>query len=657
VSETIAPPPSSETPLERHLNDVVAERPDVPKAFLLIVDGERAGRLHLLGAQSMSIGRAPDADIRLDDPSASAHHARILVEGGTFQIEDDASRNGTAVNGTLVTRQVLRHKDAIRIGETNLVFLGSSPEGDLRNFAQQAVGGSNGYTNSGQPGQPAPRPMPLHNPSTALVTTNYGYAHTGLQNPAEGQLMYRGYAPPAEAEPSAEASLVDLIRSVFKLLAILKRNAWVLIPLPLVCALIGWTSFYWLPAGQIAEASIRLTHFTSNISALNEKNDQRQGAAVFFADPEANFARVEVVQKTLNDLGLPDDDQTLGDAAAALTIQSDPESRNVYKAAFTQPTSRALAPPVEFLTRHLENYLREEVEKSIRTLTAESEFLKNQLNSVVAELAAVEDEARAYKEKHLDSIPERATAAFASQESLVSRRQTLETESERLRQQLTNTRQQLARSSSLVTPQQSDVNPLSALLVSKRDAVAKLKAQGLTDQHPQVRAAQIEVTELEKEITNKRTKGLSKLEWETDPRYQQLQQDAERFEGELKVNQSELARLDSQIGAASGKVAMVPQVELKLTDLWRRQGSLQQLRGELFQQHRKTLVQIELETADVHGRYEIVSPPERVNTKTSKFVAQRIGIGLAAGLVLAGLLVSFLEFRRFLRKHPELSAA
>ncbi len=45
------------------------------------------------------LGRSPQATIRLSDPSVSAEHARFFVEGGTVQICDTESKNGTTLNG------------------------------------------------------------------------------------------------------------------------------------------------------------------------------------------------------------------------------------------------------------------------------------------------------------------------------------------------------------------------------------------------------------------------------------------------------------------------------------------------------------------------------------------------------------------------------
>jgi hypothetical protein len=61
------------------------------------------------------IGRAEGVDIRLEDAAVSKQHASIEVMGADHILLDLESSNGTFVNGTRVTRHLLRHNDAIDI--------------------------------------------------------------------------------------------------------------------------------------------------------------------------------------------------------------------------------------------------------------------------------------------------------------------------------------------------------------------------------------------------------------------------------------------------------------------------------------------------------------------------------------------------------------
>jgi pSer/pThr/pTyr-binding forkhead associated (FHA) protein len=66
-----------------------------------------------------TLGRAPTADVRIEDSFASSAHARIFPRGESMYIEDLGSTNGTYLNERqLRTVEELRAGDTIRIGET-----------------------------------------------------------------------------------------------------------------------------------------------------------------------------------------------------------------------------------------------------------------------------------------------------------------------------------------------------------------------------------------------------------------------------------------------------------------------------------------------------------------------------------------------------------
>jgi|APFre7841882724_1041349.scaffolds.fasta_scaffold03301_1 pSer/pThr/pTyr-binding forkhead associated (FHA) protein len=63
----------------------------------------------------LTIGRATDCDVRLEDVAVSKHHAQIEVLGKDYVLRDLGSANGTSVNGQEVTRHLLQHGDLIRV--------------------------------------------------------------------------------------------------------------------------------------------------------------------------------------------------------------------------------------------------------------------------------------------------------------------------------------------------------------------------------------------------------------------------------------------------------------------------------------------------------------------------------------------------------------
>ena len=68
---------------------------------------------------SATMGRAPSADVPIEDPFASSAHARIFPRGQFMYIEDMGSTNGTYLNGRQLRRpEQLKTADVVRIGET-----------------------------------------------------------------------------------------------------------------------------------------------------------------------------------------------------------------------------------------------------------------------------------------------------------------------------------------------------------------------------------------------------------------------------------------------------------------------------------------------------------------------------------------------------------
>jgi hypothetical protein len=69
-----------------------------------------------------TIGRGADADVVVDDPDASRHHARLEAENGIVYVTDLESANGTFLNGRRLRQAIeVRPGDRIDVGTTRLV--------------------------------------------------------------------------------------------------------------------------------------------------------------------------------------------------------------------------------------------------------------------------------------------------------------------------------------------------------------------------------------------------------------------------------------------------------------------------------------------------------------------------------------------------------
>jgi hypothetical protein len=98
----------------------VAQR--APRLVVERASGHDPGMIYDLDGE-LVLGRGDQAEIRLEDPFASARHARIFEQGGIMAIEDLGSTNGTYLNEEpLRTPRPLHPGDRVRIGESEFSF-------------------------------------------------------------------------------------------------------------------------------------------------------------------------------------------------------------------------------------------------------------------------------------------------------------------------------------------------------------------------------------------------------------------------------------------------------------------------------------------------------------------------------------------------------
>lgn len=109
------------------MNDSETKRRDLRPA-LVFLSGELIAVPIPLEREEVILGRALEADVRVNDTQVSRQHARItttkdLVSGkADYTLIDLNSRNGTFLNGHRITLEKLNNGDKIAIGETILRF-------------------------------------------------------------------------------------------------------------------------------------------------------------------------------------------------------------------------------------------------------------------------------------------------------------------------------------------------------------------------------------------------------------------------------------------------------------------------------------------------------------------------------------------------------
>ena len=93
-------------------------------AKIMVTNQGKVLRVVSINNETTRIGRERINHVRIDNPTVSRFHAEIFRRGVCYSIEDKKSRNGTRVNGTLLSVvRSLNDRDIIDIGDLTMTFV------------------------------------------------------------------------------------------------------------------------------------------------------------------------------------------------------------------------------------------------------------------------------------------------------------------------------------------------------------------------------------------------------------------------------------------------------------------------------------------------------------------------------------------------------
>lgn len=96
--------------------------PAVLFGWLVLVQGKNQWKDFPIRKTKISLGRAPECDIVLDDEHLSGKHASLKLVDNAWHLTDLDSGNGTFVNEKEISRVQLSDNDIIKAGNTILKF-------------------------------------------------------------------------------------------------------------------------------------------------------------------------------------------------------------------------------------------------------------------------------------------------------------------------------------------------------------------------------------------------------------------------------------------------------------------------------------------------------------------------------------------------------
>jgi pSer/pThr/pTyr-binding forkhead associated (FHA) protein len=131
---------------------------------LTMKEGPMPGQRFEVKGQSVVLGRDPASNIVIDDNEVSRRHARLIVQGSGFAIEDLGSTNGTFVDDQRIrTVAPLSPGASIRLGErVSFSYDVLAPdEAETRDFASTPPTSSQRMSSRAmRRGEPVPPPTP-----------------------------------------------------------------------------------------------------------------------------------------------------------------------------------------------------------------------------------------------------------------------------------------------------------------------------------------------------------------------------------------------------------------------------------------------------------------------------------------------------------------
>ena len=100
----------------------IVQRTRKSNAWFIARKGSQAGQSFDLSGEQITLGRAPESGVKLNDIGVSREHAAIQLKNGRYVLCDVGSTGGTLVNGKLLSGLPLKEGGSITVGASQLVF-------------------------------------------------------------------------------------------------------------------------------------------------------------------------------------------------------------------------------------------------------------------------------------------------------------------------------------------------------------------------------------------------------------------------------------------------------------------------------------------------------------------------------------------------------
>jgi uncharacterized protein involved in exopolysaccharide biosynthesis len=592
-------------------------RPDrsVP-AYLLVCMGANVGHRYPIGAAEVTIGRSDRCDIHLDDDRVSSRHAELVRRAGRYRLYDLGSSNGTLVNAQRVEEIDLRDGDLVQVGYTVFRYVGGEALEQHRPFGVQ---------------QREPDPMPM----------GAFRAQQGVGAPWAGG----GAAQVRPRSDEDEVSFAEMVAQLRRIIAFFWPYRKLIMALAVIGLVGGTVSAIAMPPRVAAFFDVRL-HSKASTNPLERFESTN---VEFFRSAATTFRSTGLIAKTLAALGEVDPSaERLERVQEALSFDNtgNDQSAQTYTGGFRGETPEQ---SLNFLQTHVKLYLDAEIEKTLKIIKAQVEFLASQLEENEKELRSTETKLLAFKKENIDGLPDQARQYYDYLFELQKKESDLESEVNRLEAEAAVDARRLHSETPLVESRVLATRPYHQSIVEVNRQLAEARSRGLADDHPDVRQLKLKLEELRRLASDaERSTDDTEVERSRNPIYESTKDRLQRLRAAAAATRGERARLREDQARIKSIVDRLPKLEAEYAELTRSYDATKQLHTRIFDQLKTAQLQYELEKASASARYEIITEPRLEYVSWAKHLVKRAGILMVVGIFLGFVIATFLQMKRLL---------
>ncbi len=632
------------------------------QAHLWVCTGNNIGRLYTLEQNEQTIGRSGGgAALEIDDDRVSSMHCQIVSSQGRHLLRDLGSTNGTYVNNQPISEVFLNDGDLIQCGETIFEYVSdrstveigrtapgseSVPKG-IRQNAQQALhrarAGDSPRDGTDEAEGP-PRKMLSQGPEVPVAyQPQPQYIQYPHAPPAYPHEVHAHVA--ATQDEDEELNLKELFAQAQKVLQFFLPYWRSIVAITCIFMVGGAVSYFVKPPPRKAIFEVSLRPDTAQ-NPVVPYNRQDVG---FFTSAEQNFRALPLIERTLRALG-----ETDVSAERVAEIQKNlefyvvgvpkPNGPITYQGVFVD---RDPEWSVRFLKEHFEIYLETEIDKTLKKIRLEAEFLTKRLDDAEKELRRTETALLEFKKENIDGLPDQARQYYDYLFQLRTQQSAASMQAARLYAEVGMDKQRLTDEKELVEDKITMSQPYQSAMVTATQRLADLKAQGKGPEHPDVIALEQQIAELRGLADQAKKDPI--IEQRRNPLHDTMKKALIEREVSARIAGQEAARVQKDLKRVEQIVSRLPDLEAEYAELNRTYDATKKLHTQIFETLQTTKMQLDLERASIKSRYDIITPPNLEFVSARKKIMNRAVSSGGVGFVVALLVTALRQLKRMHR--------